>query len=322
MTERERFITALERKPITGRVPTFELVFYLTMEAFGKVHPEHRRYPQWDQMELKEQELQIQDVAQLYIDIARKYEHSAIFVQPTMPNLSAFLRLLEVIRERSGDEFFLGTHGDPTFSLPDGNHMAEFSYLMVDHPETLCDQAQQQVDDQLARAQKMADHGALDGFFMCADYCFNTGPFLSPRLFSKFVTPYLTQTIAAYREMGFYAIKHTDGNIMPIIDQLVGANPHALHSLDPMAGVDIAEVKHRYGDQICLIGNVNCAELDTGTEEDVLATTRYALQNGMPGGGYIFSTSNCVYTGMRLARYDLMLDIWRREGNYAPLSAP
>ena len=36
----------------------------------------------------------------------------------------------------------------------------------------------------------------------------------------------------------------------------------------------------------------------------------------MPGGGYIFSTSNCVYTGMPLARYELMLDVWRREGNY------
>jgi uroporphyrinogen decarboxylase len=34
----------------------------------------------------------------------------------------------------------------------------------------------------------------------------------------------------------------------------------------------------------------------------------------MPGGGYIFSTSNCVYTGMRLARYELILDVWRREG--------
>ena len=37
----------------------------------------------------------------------------------------------------------------------------------------------------------------------------------------------------------------------------------------------------------------------------------------MPGGGYIFSTSNCIYTGMRLARYELMLDVWRREGNYS-----
>ena len=43
---------------------------------------------------------------------------------------------------------------------------------------------------------------------------------------------------------------------------------------------------------------------------------RYALRHGMPGGGYIFSTSNCIYTGMRLARYELMLDVWRRYGNY------
>jgi uroporphyrinogen decarboxylase len=43
----------------------------------------------------------------------------------------------------------------------------------------------------------------------------------------------------------------------------------------------------------------------------------------MPGGGYVFCTSNCVYTGMPLARYDLMLDVWRREGNYpAPEGTP
>lgn len=37
----------------------------------------------------------------------------------------------------------------------------------------------------------------------------------------------------------------------------------------------------------------------------------------MPGGGYIFSTSNCIYTGLRLKRYEFMLDVWRREGTYA-----
>lgn len=57
------------------------------------------------------------------------------------------------------------------------------------------------------------------------------------------MTPFLKKLIAGYRSMGFYVIKHTDGNIMPIIDQLVDTNPHALHSLDPQAGVDIAEIK-------------------------------------------------------------------------------
>jgi len=57
MTQRERFIAALERRPIKGRVPHFELVFFLTMEAFGKVHPTHRHYSQWDQMSEREKRL-------------------------------------------------------------------------------------------------------------------------------------------------------------------------------------------------------------------------------------------------------------------------
>ena len=62
---RERFIAALERQPLTGRVPHFELVFYLTMEAFGKVHPLHRDYCQWLQMEEKERQLHRNDMADL-----------------------------------------------------------------------------------------------------------------------------------------------------------------------------------------------------------------------------------------------------------------
>ena len=120
----------------------------------------------------------------------------------------------------------------------------------------------------------------------------------------------------AYRNLGFYVIKHTDGNILPILDQLVQTGPHALHSLDPQGRVDIAEVKRRVGGRVALCGNVNCGLLDTGTDEEVIASTQYALQHGMPGGGYIFSTSNCIYTGMQLARYELMLDVWRKEGNY------
>jgi uroporphyrinogen decarboxylase len=80
--------------------------------------------------------------------------------------------------------------------------------------------------------------------------------------------------------------------------------------------VDIAEVKRICGKDIALIGNVNCGLLQTGTDEEVVGSVRYALQNGMPGGGYVFSTSNCVYTGMALSRYELMLDVWKREGWY------
>ena len=51
--------------------------------------------------------------------------------------------------------------------------------------------------------------------------------------------------------------------------------------------------------------------------EECIESARYCLKHGMPGGGYIFSTSNCIYTGMRLSRYELILEVWRKEGNYA-----
>jgi uroporphyrinogen decarboxylase len=316
LSPRQRFSAALDRQPLSGRVPHFELVFFLTMQALGKLHPSQRRYEQWDQMEEKERQLHRRDMANVYIATAERFEHSAIFIHTNPESLQETLRLIDILREKTGERFFIMRHGDATFELPDGSHMQEFVYRIADEPHKLKEEATRRVDEAIRSAEIYARHGGLDGFALCSDYCYNTGPFLSPGMFGEFISPYLARLTRAYREMGFYVIKHTDGNIMPILDQLVQANPHALHSLDPQGGVDIAEVKRLAGDKLCLIGNVNCGLLDTGTDEQVAASVRYALQHGMPGGGYIFSTSNCIYPGMRLDRYEMMLDIWRKEGNY------
>lgn len=317
MTSRERFIAALERRPVTGHVPHFELVFYLTQEAIGKVHPLHRCFPQWAQMSENEQLLQREDIADCYLEIARRYRHDAIFFHPFIdaPEEERY-RLLETLRLRGGDDYFVMMHGDATFSIPDGEHMMEFVEQAYLRPEALRDEAQRQVAAQLVRAEKMRRYGLLDGYALCADYCFNTGPFLPPELFAELVTPYLATLTASLREMGFYVIKHTDGNIMPILDQLASTRPHALHSLDPQGGVVLAEVKQRVGDQLCLIGNVHCGKLSSGSPDEIVAATRRALQQGMPGGGYIFSTSNCIYTGMPLKNYERMWQVWRKEGIY------
>jgi len=65
ITPRQNFITALELGTPSGLVPHFELVFYLTMEAFGKVHPSQRYYGQWNQMEAKERQLHREEMADM-----------------------------------------------------------------------------------------------------------------------------------------------------------------------------------------------------------------------------------------------------------------
>lgn len=317
MTPRERFISALERRPFKGRVPHFELEFFLTMEAFGRVHPSQRNYHQWGQMSETEKDLHRKDVADLHVQVARRYEQSGMLYHIPRGWGEEDIRLsIEHVRKLSGQDFLITLHGDATYAIPNGDKMMEFVMELADHPQRMKDQAERAVDETLAWGQRLKKWGTVDGFCLCSDYCFNDRPFLSPAMLGEFVMPYLAKQTKGLREMGYYIIKHTDGNIMPILDDLVGTNPHALHSLDPQGSVDIAEVKKRVGDRVCLIGNVNCGLLQTGTNEQVIESARYALNHGMPGGGYVFGTSNCIYTGMALSRYELMLDVWRKEGNY------
>lgn len=251
MTPREKFIKALKREPITGHVPTFELVMFLTMESIGRVHPLHRNYEQWDQMSAKEQDLHLTDMALAYIEMAEKYHHSAILVHPNpgvngdIPDdLASARRILEKIRELSGDKYFLALHGDPTMPIPDGSHIMDVSVMMYEEPEKIHDWTKRRVEQCIHTAQELKKiPGLLDGFVLCSDYCFNTNPFYSRDMFAEFVGPYLKEILDFYRSEGFYSIKHTDGNVMPILDMIVDCGPDAVHSLDPQGGVDLKEVK-------------------------------------------------------------------------------
>ena len=318
MTHRERFIRTLRCERIGGQVPTFELVFFLTMESLGKVHPQHRSYHQWDQMSKEEQKRHIEDVAQIHIDVARKYDHSAIFFQAAPGGFEGHVRALERIRELTGDEYFIIDFSDPTWAIPDGSHMMDFSVMMYEEPEQLNDETRRRMEHDFEIARKLKERGNLvDGFAMCSDYCLNANPFFSPDQFAELIAPFLKETIDEYRRMGYYTIKHTDGNIMPILGQIADCKPDAIHSLDPQGGVAIPKVREIIGDDICLIGNVNCGLLQTGSEEECRADVMRSLREGMERGyGYIFSTSNCAYTGLPLSRYESMIDLWRKYGNY------
>ncbi len=317
MTPRQRFITALERKGKPDHVPHFELVFFLTMEAFGEVHPWHRNLYQWDQMSATEKDLYLRNTAELYIKIAEKYEHDAIYLcRLRWGGDAELLRVIDIIREISGDKYCIMVDADGTMSVPSGEGMTEISCRMGDEPDKVLEEFSRRSDAEIERMKKYVDHGGVDGVIMCCDYCFNTGPFLSPAWFDKFVTPFLVRELTAYKQMGLYTIKHTDGNIMPILDSLLEGKPDAIHSLDPQGGIDMAEMVRVAGDRVTLCGNVSCSALQTGTDAECVESARYALEHGKQAEGYIFCTSNCVYSGMELSRYDLIQDVWKNMRNY------
>jgi len=216
MTPRESFINALERGAPAGRVPHFELEFFLTMEAFGRVHPSQRHYRQWDQMSDRERNLHRRDVADLHVTVARRFDHAGmLYHSPRGWQEDDTRRSIEDVRVLSGMDYLITLHGDATYSLPSGSDMVDFAMNLADRPQEMKANAQRRVDAAMERGARIRKWGTVDGFCLCADYCFNDNPFLSPSMFDEFVAPYLVQLVAGYRDMGFYVIKHTDGNIMP-----------------------------------------------------------------------------------------------------------
>lgn len=309
MTPKQRAVAALTCQ-IPDQIPTFELEFQLTREYMGK---DYLRQHELDGLSSTEIDRKLHENAEFMLELFEKLEYSIIPIHHL--NFENQLETARIIRKMTGDKYMLTRHGDGTFSIPDGNHMYDFAYRIADDPEGVHEEAARHANWAIEANKKAVDAG-FDSFILCSDYCYNSGPFLSPPMFREFITPYLKKIIKGIRESGAYAIKHTDGDIMPILDQLAECEPHGIHSLDPMARVDIKEVKRLIGDKICLCGNVNCALMQTGTEEEVIASAEYAIEHGKPNGGYIYCTSNVPFHGLPLERYLLVLDVWKKHRNY------
>lgn len=315
MTLRERMVAALDRE-IPDSVPTFELEFQLEEEMFGTTFDYGKISAEsFSKYTSIEKDIVISQYHEHWADLyINKLEYSSV-PAPLLIDFNNSLDSIRKFRKFIGSSAMIHAPGDGTYSVPDGNSMYDFAYKMADEPETLVSEALRNAQGAIERNKMLIDAG-VDCLILCSDYCYNNGPFLSPEHFSIYIQPYLAMIIEAARKEGAYTIKHTDGNIMPILDMLVQTNPHAIHSLDPMAKVDIAEVKRLVGDKVALCGNVNCALMQTGTDEEVIASAEYAMNSGKPGGGYIYCTSNVPFKGLPVERYELILKVWRSMRKY------
>jgi hypothetical protein len=158
----------------------------------------------------------------------------------------------------------------------------------------------------------------VDGIIGGNDWCFKSGPMFSPASFHKFFVPYLRQIVELCHRYGVPYIKHLDGNTTKLLDMLVydvGIDGH--HPIESSSGMNIYALKQQYGDQITLMGNLDCGELlSNGTIDEVVEQARSLINGIAPGGGYIFSSSNSIHDGVKLENLYAMLDTVKSYGRY------
>jgi len=193
------------------------------------------------------------------------------------------------------DDFLLDTYRKPEL-------VKEIIEIVVDYNVSLIEEA--------------ADLGAD---FVCSgdDYAYKAGPLISPGQFAEFFQSGLRRVVRAAHENDLLFLKHSDGDVRPLLDQFLDAGIDALCPLEPVAGMDIGEIKRKYGDRIALVGNVDCSDLlVNGTKSEVRNSVKRCIASASPGGGHVLSSSNSIHHDVEPDNYLAMLDALRDFGKY------
>ncbi|HOK80619.1 MAG TPA: uroporphyrinogen decarboxylase family protein [bacterium] len=214
------------------------------------------------------------------------------------------------IRDEFKNIFLFGNYLIKTgLQLYAGIGLELFSYFITDHSDifdkwtNLGTEFKIQVID---RAKKVSEFPAI---FDCEDLASKNGPLFSPEIMKKYFYPHLEKLIDAYHRKNVKFIFHTDGNVMPILDQLVATGIDGLNPLEVIAGMNLKEIRKRHKDLI-MIGGIDCSQLlPYGTPQQVRQATIQAIRDAGPW--YFPGSSTELHNNIPLDNIRAMVDTIR-----------
>jgi len=190
--------------------------------------------------------------------------------------------------------------------------------LLMDYilqPGLAKDLARITTDYNLACLEIIARKGAHFVVNDC-DLAWNQGPMMSPAQYEEFLHPYHQEIVKRGHELGLKMVKHSDGKLRFLIPYFIEEGFDGLHPIQPQC-LDIGEIKHEFGDRLCIMGNIDCSYLLVfGAPEEVRRSVQETIAKAAAGGGYILSSSNTIHPGVKPENYIALVQAAREFGRY------
>jgi len=184
-------------------------------------------------------------------------------------------------------------------------------------PQLVHDLARVATDFDMA-AVDMALLVGVDVIVVPGDLAGEKTTLMSPQHYREYIKPYQRELVDYVHGRGVKIVKHSDGNIWPILDDLLEVGFDGIHPIQPQC-MDIGEVKRHLAGKACILGNIDCRDLlPSGTEEEVIRCVQETIEKAAPGGGYIISSSNSIHPGCRPENYVAMVEAAHKYGAYQP----
>jgi hypothetical protein len=167
----------------------------------------------------------------------------------------------------------------------------------------------------IMRAQIKAAAGTLDGMVIWGDVAYTRDLFFSPGYWRRCFKPIVKAIVDECHAHGLPVIYHGCGNVRRIFQDFIDIGVDAYNPLEAKAGMDVVDLRRRYGHTIGFCGNLDVFTWAHGTQQEIKNMVLGKL-NAAKGGGYIVQSDHSVPSNVSGENYDFVIKLLREYGKY------
>ncbi|NOZ73331.1 MAG: hypothetical protein GXP38_15740 [Chloroflexi bacterium] len=168
---------------------------------------------------------------------------------------------------------------------------------------------------EILKAQIEAAGGLLDGMVIWGDVAYKKDLFFDPNWWRAHYKPYVKEMVDICHAHGLPVIYHGCGNVKRIFQDFIDIGIDAYNPLEAKAGLDVVDLRRKYGHDIAFCGNMNVIEWAESDDEALKQIVLRKL-NAAKGGGFIFQSDHSVPSSVSGHNYDYVVKLVREYGQY------
>jgi uroporphyrinogen decarboxylase len=173
-------------------------------------------------------------------------------------------------------------------------------------PEWVTEMAEYHIDLLISVLERGLREGLKpDGFFLVDDLAGTSGMLFSPKSWRRLFKPSIAKLGKFLKENDIDFWMHCCGNAEAVFPDLIEAGVRVINPLQATAGLNIVDLRKKYGKQLAFYGNISVVKM-SGPQDELENEIRSKVSVGKDGG-FVFHSDHSVPPEVDFDRYEWIL---------------
>jgi uroporphyrinogen decarboxylase len=156
----------------------------------------------------------------------------------------------------------------------------------------------------------------FDGAFLYCDLGYRNGLLFSPKHFEEQLHPVFKELCRFFHANGMYVFLHSCGRVKDLIPYFIEEGIDCLQPLEVKAGMDLVELKEKYGDKMTFMGGIDVRLMALDDPKPIEEEIKRKITVAKEGGGYIYHSDHSVPKNVSFQNYKRVIELVKKYGEY------